>query len=137
MIRTWQDREMPYYEKQYNALTPHYYWDGGMHYWTAMAVKGTEDQDSQNPNCCPLLDDTLEDRQELSSGELRRLRRGLRARGHSHRGAGERLGMGLSRFRQRLYGRRAFLRTEFYQLCRMAALDPKGLKERGLSNDRL
>jgi hypothetical protein len=131
-MRSWQDRGMPYYGNRYTALTHHMYWDGQTHYWPAMPVMGMDDQDPENPHCCQ--DTAVYERGEvcLKRPALARLREELRARGHTHGAAGERLGVGLSSFRQRLYGRRPFSHAEFSLLCRLSGVDPETLTgERG------
>jgi len=134
-VRSWQDRGMPYYGCRYDAQTHHNFWDGRMHYWTGMAVKGSEDQDPDNPNCCH--DPAVYERGPVWPGGpgLASLRRALCERGHTHRAAGERLGLGLSSFRQRLYGRRPFSRGEFGHLCRLAGVDPETLLDGGGEDD--
>jgi hypothetical protein len=122
MERAFKDRGLPRGETAYGALTDHRFWDGRPHYWTGMAVKGMEDQDPLNFNCCPDLEEYEGEEVELSGRELRGLRERLRSRGHSHRAAGYRIGMGVSQLRQRLYGQRPFLRNEYRQLCDMAGI---------------
>lgn len=118
---------MPYFGSGYNALTDHRFWDGGRHYWTGMTVKGMEDQDPDNPMCCPDLavyegGDVAPDPRALAG-----LRAALGRTGLTHREAADRLDMGLSRMRQRLYGQRPFSRAQFSRLCRMAGVDAEGL----------
>lgn len=130
-MKSWQERGRPYEGYEYTALTPHYFWDGGKHYWPGMTVKGSEDQDPDNPACCQDL--LVYERGEviLNSSELEYLRRSLKKRGLSHRGAGRRMGMGLSRIRSRLYGLLPFRQDDFGVLCRLAGVDPDGLGRRG------
>lgn len=130
-MRSWQDRGEPYEGYEYTATTPHYFWDGQSHYWTGMAVKGSEDQDTENPNCCHDLE--LFEGGEVSPGReaLKFLRASLRSRGHTHRSAGERMGFGVSRLRERLYGRKPIRRGDFYALCRLAGVDHRMLERRG------
>ena len=118
---------MPFFGSRYSALTHHRFWDGSRHYWTGMAVEGMGDQDPDNPHCCPDL--SIYDGGEVQLGrpELGALRAALKRSGMTHRAAGERLGMGLSRVRQRLYGRRPFTRVHFNQLCRLTGVDPAGM----------
>lgn len=130
-MRSWQDRGMPYYGSNYSALTPHQYWDGRMHYWTGMPVHGDEEgltEDGQP--ALPALE-----RQgivKLKKPELESLRSKLKSSGCTHKEAGEELGMGLSRMRERLYGRKHLKRTEFEVLCRLAGIDPAGLIRKGV-----
>lgn len=130
-MKSWQERGEPYDGYEYTALTPHYFWDGRSHYWTGMAVKGAEDQNPDNPNCCHDLD-FFEGGEVTPDAEvLRYLRASLRARGLTHRAAGEKVGYGLSRLRERLYGRRSMRRGDFFALCRLAGVDGRGLDRRG------
>ncbi len=109
---------------RYCALTHHIFWDGDYHYWTGMVVKGVEDQNPDNPNCCHDLSIFEGGEVVAERAALVKLRSGLKSSGKSHKEAGARLGMGLSRFRQRLYGRRPFSGVEFNSLCRLAGLNP-------------
>lgn len=130
-MKSWQDKGMPYYGSNYNALTHHTQWDGRTHYWTGMAVKGFEEQDPDKPNCCH--DMALFEPEEVSPDRraLKSLRLNLRAKGHSHRAICERLGQKLSFMRMRLYGERPFKKHEFNALCRMVGLNPDNLLRKG------
>jgi len=122
---------MPYHGSRYTAQTHHMYWDGGRHYWTGMAVKGMENQNPDNPLCCPDL--ALYEGEEVAAGPgtLMGLRAAMKRAGLSHRAATERLCVGVTSVRQRLYGRRPFARSEFNRLCRLAEIDPDRLLEGG------
>lgn len=127
-MRTWQDRGMPYYGCRYGALTHHGYWDGGTHYWPGMPVRGMDEQDPDKPQCCQDMEVYERGSVALGRPALRTLRAALSHRGRTHRETGERLGLGLSSLRQRLYGRRAFSRAQFSLLCRLAGVDPTALQ---------
>jgi len=124
-VKSWQDNGSPYFGIHYTALTPHQYWDGQTHYWTGMVVKGQEDQDPANPNCCH-APETFEREVRLRPTALRQLRRGLYCKGVTHRSAGEAMGLGLSGMRQRLYGKKSFSAAEFRTVCRMAGVGAGG-----------
>jgi hypothetical protein len=98
-----------------------------------MPVKGMEDQNPQNPNCCPDLIVYEGGAYQPAPEALRTMRHGLQRAGLTHRSAGERLGLGLSSIRQRLYGRHPFTRTEFVQLCRLSGIDPDALQGASVS----
>ncbi|TLN00097.1 hypothetical protein FDZ71_14850 [bacterium] len=124
MNRTIEGRLLPMGEK-YGALTDHRFWDGQSHYWTGMAVKGMEDQDPLNHNCCPDLGELAEEEVELDSRELRGLRGRLRERGYTHSAVGRALGVGLSFIRQRLYGQRPFSALDYRAICHLVGIRPK------------
>lgn len=130
-MKSWQERGRPYEGYGYDALTPHYFWDGKTHYWPGMVVRGTEDQNPDNPACCQDL--AVFERGDVKLGpvELTLLRRGLRRRGHTHKDTAGRLGLGVSCVRSRLYGMIPFRRADFNVLCRLAGVDPTGLGRRG------
>jgi hypothetical protein len=123
-MRSWQDRGEPFFEVHYTALTHHSLWDGGRHYWPGMPVKGMDDQDPANPHCCQELALYEGEEVQLDKNALVRLRRGLRHQGHTHKGAGDRMGMGLARMRQRLYGKRPLTRNQLVKLCVLANIEP-------------
>ncbi len=125
MIRSWQDRGMPFWATRYEALTDNRFWDGGRHYWTGMAVKGREEQDPSNFNCCPNLSLYEDEEVEVDLASLRELRAGLNGLGVTHKRAGEELGVGISHLRQRLYGQRPFTRGQLTALGKMAGYSVK------------
>jgi hypothetical protein len=127
-MRSWQDRGTPFYEVHYTALTHHSLWDGKRHYWPGMPVPGMDDQDPANPHCCQDLSIYEGEEVQLDSDALVKLRHGLRHRGHTHSKAGDRMGMGLARMRQRLYGRRPLTRTQLTKLCTLAGFEPSDLE---------
>lgn len=134
-MKSWQDKQMPYYGSMYGALTHHNFWDGNYHYWTGMAVKGAEDQDPDNPNCCHDLAVFESGEVEIDHRALKSLRYNLRKNGHTHRAVSERIGRKLSYMRQRLYGQRPFKRAELNLLCRLCRVDPDNLIRRGWGNE--
>lgn len=134
-MKSWQDKQMPYYGSNYGALTHHNLWDGGYHYWTGMAVSGIESQDPDNPNCCHDLAVFESEEIDIDQRALRSLRYNLRKNGHTHRAVAERLGHKLSFMRQRLYGQRPFRKADFNLLCRMCRFEPESLMRRGRANE--
>lgn len=130
-MKSWQERGRPYEGYEYSGETPHCFWDGRYHYWSGMSVRGTEDQNPENPACCQNL--AVYDRTGVSPGpeQLLMMRRGLKRRGLTHRAAGERLGIGESGARLRLYGQAAFSRNDFLVMCRLSGIDPEGLSGDG------
>ncbi|PLX46579.1 MAG: hypothetical protein C0609_00165 [Deltaproteobacteria bacterium] len=119
-MRSWQDNGMPFYGAKYTALCDHRGWDGGVHYWSGMAVPQMGDQNPDNYNCCPELMQYEGEEVDLDESSLRGLRARLKSSGYTHRGAGARLGMGLSHIRQRLYGQKRFRRGELNILSQLS-----------------
>lgn len=133
-MKTWQDRGSPYMGYEYSATTPHYFWDGKPHYWTGMAIL-SKDEESESPNCC-------QSEQLMACAELRpsrptldHLRHSLRRRGYTHQAASAKISMGISGFRERVYGRRPIRSADFNLLCRLAGVDPKNLSLTGEDRD--
>lgn len=134
-MKTWQERGKPYEGYEYSGETPNYFWDGRQHYWPGMAVRGSEDQNHDNPACCQNL--AVYDRTGVSPPppHLERMRSGLKKRGLTHRAAGERMGLCEAGVRSRLYGKAEFTRGDFLVMCRLAGVAPEGLDRTGLEDE--